>query len=81
MYYFNARHYDPELARFVSADTVIPEEDFSQSWNRYMYTRGNPITYKDPNGHIWGAVVGRAIATVASGAKAACSRFPQNCNR
>ena len=81
LYYFNARHYDPELARFVSADTVIPEEDFSQSWNRYMYTRGNPITYKDPSGHIWGAVVGRAIAAVASGAKAACSRFPQTCNR
>ena len=69
LYYFNARHYDPELARFVSADTVVPEEDFSQSWNRYMYTRGNPITYKDPTGHIW-AQVGRLAARAAA---TACS--------
>ena len=53
LYYFNARHYDPELARFVSADVVIPDPTYSQSWNRYMYVAGNPIMYKDPTGHLW----------------------------
>lgn len=51
-YYFNARHYDPQVARFVSADTVIDGGLTStQGWNRYMYVRGNPIQYKDPTGH------------------------------
>ena len=50
-YYFNARHYDPQLARFVTADTVIDGNNAYSSWNRYMYVRGNPIKYKDPTGH------------------------------
>ena len=52
LYYFNARHYDPELARFVSADTVVDGVDTTAGWNRYMYVKGNPIAYKDPTGHI-----------------------------
>ena len=50
-YYFNARHYDPELARFVSADTVIDGVNTTAGWNRYMYVKGNPIVYRDPTGH------------------------------
>ena len=50
-YYFNARHYDPELARFVTADVVVDGEDTTAGWNRYMYVHGNPIKYKDPTGH------------------------------
>ena len=50
-YYFNARHYDPELARFVTADIIVDGEDTTAGWNRYMYVHGNPIKYKDPTGH------------------------------
>ena len=50
-YYFNARHYDPELARFVTADVIVDGEDTTAGWNRYMYVHGNPIKYKDPTGH------------------------------
>ena len=50
-YYFNARHYDPELARFVTADVMVDGEDTAFGWNRYMYVHGNPIMYKDPSGH------------------------------
>jgi hypothetical protein len=49
--YYGARYYDPELARFIQADTVIPYIDSSQSFNRYMYCRGNPIIYVDPTGN------------------------------
>jgi RHS repeat-associated protein len=50
-YYYNARHYDPEISRFISPDTVIDGEDTAAGWNRYMYVHGNPIIYKDPSGH------------------------------
>ncbi len=50
-YYYNARHYDPEIARFVTADNVIDGEMDTQGWNRYSYVKGNPIVYKDPTGH------------------------------
>jgi RHS repeat-associated protein len=50
-YFYNARHYDPEIGRFVTADTVIDGELSTQGWNRYSYVHNNPIIYKDPTGH------------------------------
>ncbi|MES0492162.1 MAG: RHS repeat-associated core domain-containing protein, partial [Leptospirales bacterium] len=51
LYYYNARHYDPEIGRFVTADTVTDGPMTMKGWNRYMYVGGNPIMYKDPTGH------------------------------
>lgn len=51
LYFFNARHYDPEIARFETADSVVDGEFSVKGWNRYMYVGGNPIMYKDPTGH------------------------------
>ncbi len=50
-YFYNARHYDPEICRFVTADTVVDGNYSASGWNRYMYVDGNPIGYKDPTGH------------------------------
>ncbi len=33
--YMNARYYLPEVRRFVSADTIVPEPGEPQSYNRY----------------------------------------------
>jgi len=51
-YFYNARHYDPVVGRFVSADVVIDGEFDTQGWNRFSYVKGNPVWYKDPSGHI-----------------------------
>jgi RHS repeat-associated protein len=51
-YFYNARHYDAEIGRFVTADNIVPDEYSTQSWNRYSYCRNNPIIYKDPTGHL-----------------------------
>jgi RHS repeat-associated protein len=48
--YMNARYYDPQLARFISADSVIPA-DGAQALNRYSYVYNNPVLYSDPTGH------------------------------
>ncbi|MDY6933159.1 MAG: RHS repeat-associated core domain-containing protein [Spirochaetota bacterium] len=50
-YFYNARHYDPEIVRFVTSDTAIDGVFDTQGWNRFSYTKGNPILYKDPTGH------------------------------
>jgi len=49
--YYNARYYDPSLARFLSPDTVVSSAKNPQSWNRYSYVQNNPLRYVDPNGH------------------------------
>ncbi|ASV12352.1 RHS repeat domain-containing protein [Leptospira santarosai] len=50
-YFYNARYYDPGIARFTSADTIIDGEFDTQGWNRFSYVKGNPIGAKDPSGH------------------------------
>ncbi|MCP5348373.1 MAG: VCBS repeat-containing protein [Pseudomonadales bacterium] len=47
----NARLYDPEIGRFSSADSIIPNYLNSQSLNRYSYVLNNPGTFTDPTGH------------------------------
>ncbi len=51
LYNYNARLYDPELGRFISADSIIPEPGNLQAFNRYSYCVNNPLVYVDPSGH------------------------------
>jgi RHS repeat-associated protein len=64
LYFYVARFYDPQLARFrglcaperslregKSADTIIPEPNSIKGYDRYAYVNGNPINYTDPSGH------------------------------
>jgi RHS repeat-associated protein len=57
LYYYGARYYDPELARFISPDPIVPSPGDPQSLNRYSYVRNNPVKYIDPTGHsFWSAI-------------------------
>jgi murein DD-endopeptidase MepM/ murein hydrolase activator NlpD len=49
--YYVARWYDPVLAHFTSADTIIPQPGNSGDWNRYAYVLYNPANFIDPSGH------------------------------
>ena len=69
--YMNARYYLPEVGRFVSADTIVPDPANPQSYNRYSYSYNNPIKYTDPSGHcIFGidTAICAAAAAAATGA-------------
>ena len=44
--YMNSRYYDPDIARFISADSIIPESNGNknpQALNRYSYCFNNPV--------------------------------------
>jgi RHS repeat-associated protein len=49
--FYNARYYDPNIGKFVSADTIIPNLANPQALNRYAYVYNNPLRYRDPSGH------------------------------
>ncbi len=73
LYYYNARYYDPQLGRFISADSIAPAPANPQTLNRYSYVGNNPIIYTDPSGHCWwdaciveGAIIGAVIGGVMS---------------
>jgi len=51
--HMNARVYDSDIGRFLSADTIIQDPHDSQSYNRYSYVRNNPMVFTDPSGHSW----------------------------
>jgi RHS repeat-associated protein len=48
---YNARYYSPQLGRFISPDTIVPEPGNPQSFNRYSYVRNNPLKFRDPTGY------------------------------
>jgi RHS repeat-associated protein len=49
---YNARYYSARLGRFISPDSIVPELEMPQAWNRYSYVYNNPLRYTDPTGHL-----------------------------
>jgi RHS repeat-associated protein len=49
--YMNARYYMPEIGRFISPDTIVPDPQNPPSYNRYSYTLNSPTNLTDPSGH------------------------------
>jgi RHS repeat-associated protein len=48
--YDHARYHLTGIGRFLSMDKLGGKPADPQSWNRYSYSRGNPVTLVDPNG-------------------------------
>jgi RHS repeat-associated protein len=46
LYYYRARYYHPQLARFVAEDPI----GLAGGTNLYVYVAGSPLTYTDPRG-------------------------------
>jgi len=70
LYFYISRFYDPALGRFISADSIIPGEGNPQAYDRYSYTRNNPVNRIDPTGHVdcddWDGCTIRSILTVTN---------------
>ncbi len=63
--YMNARYYMPEIGRFISADSIVPEPQNPQSYNRYSYSYNNPVNYTDSSGHCIDGITTLACVAVA----------------
>lgn len=51
LYYYGARYYDPRTSQWQSTDPALPgAADDSVGMSTYLYARGNPVTYTDPDG-------------------------------
>ena len=73
-YYVSSRYYDPEIGRFINADTidlVLASQTTLTDKNLYAYCDNNPIIRKDDNGNMWiyaaigGGVVGGVISALS----------------
>jgi RHS repeat-associated protein len=50
--WYNSRHYDPALGRFISPDSIVPTfVQGVQAYDRFAYVNNSPIMYIDPTGH------------------------------
>ena len=45
LYYYNARYYNPQIAKFSQPDNI------DYGLNRYRYVNNNPLNYTDPSGN------------------------------
>jgi len=58
LYYYNARYYDPKIAKFTQADTL------NVSPNRYTYAQNNPLRYTDPSGKVDWDMLGEDLSDI-----------------
>ncbi|WP_450152388.1 polymorphic toxin-type HINT domain-containing protein [Streptomyces dioscori] len=61
--HLGAREYDASTGRFVSVDPVADLTD-PQQINGYAYSNNNPVTFADPDGKFFGALVALIQAIV-----------------
>ncbi len=64
-----ARYYDPEVGRFLSADEYVQNVSDPQTLNRYAYVRNKPTSLVDPDGHLFWVpiMVGAALGAYSAG--------------
>ena len=58
LYYLKSRYYDPEVGRFLSADSIeYLDPESLNGLNLYAYCNNNPVNYVDPTGQFWDTIL------------------------
>jgi len=66
-YYYGARYYAPELAKFTQPDPLIQDVYDPQTLNHYAYCRNNPLILTDPDGQSWSNTYNSWGSNISSG--------------
>jgi hypothetical protein len=64
MYYLQSRYYDPEIRRFINADSIV--NNSLNGTNIYIYCENNPVNMLDYSGHMAEEAVGVFIGGIAA---------------
>jgi len=59
LYWAGSRWLDPYLNRWIQPDVIIPDPSDPVAYDRYAYSRNNPVRYTDPSGHSWWDTAGQ----------------------
>ena len=74
LYYLQSRYYDPEIKRFINADSsdlpLVNPSGLTDK-NPFSYCDNNPVSRKDDGGQIWNFVVGAVVGGLLGGVSAA----------
>ena len=61
-YYLQSRYYDPEIGRFINADSYASTDATGLlSTNMFAYCENDPVNRSDPSGEFWNIVAGAAL--------------------
>ena len=61
-YYLQSRYYDPEIGRFINADSYASTDATGLlSTNMFAYCENDPVNRSDPDGEFWNIVAGAAL--------------------
>ena len=76
LYYLQSRYYDPEIGRFINADSLIDNRGIITQ-NLFQYCGNNPVNNADPSGNLFGAIVGIGLLVIGMVATlSGCSSKP-----
>ena len=69
-YYLQSRYYDPEISRFINADSYASTGQGFLGYNTFVYCANSPITLADSEGTFWhivaGAIIGAAVNAIST---------------
>ena len=68
--HMGGRVYEPELGRFLTADSFVQDATNTQSLNRYSYVLNNPLSYTDPSGFFFKKASGGFLNLIGGGFQA-----------
>ena len=67
LYYLQSRYYDPEIGRFINADSYASTDATGLlSTNMFAYCENDPVNGSDPNGEWIHIAIGSAMGAVTS---------------
>ncbi len=67
LYYLQSRYYNPEVGRFLNADSQLNSQSGVLGYNVFAYCQNNPVMFSDSTGHIAFLAITGAIGAVAGG--------------